>query len=71
MNDKYYYRFDLNFDGDYICGYCSINENTDFFLIENPTFYFTSPSRKYKIEANDNLCNLAKRCVVCFYKINN
>lgn len=71
MNEKDYYQFDLNFHGDSICGYCSINENSNFFTIEKPTFKSKSPNLSYSIKSKDDICYLSKSQVVCYYKIEN
>lgn len=71
MSNKYYYHFDLNFQGDYIRGYSSTDlERRDFAIIENPDLHINNYPFNLENNSSINVLNLSKKHIVCYYKIN-
>lgn len=59
------YQFNLDFNGNYICGH-KISEDANFFSIQDPVLHFSSIQ---EIKPVGNILCLSKNAVICYYKV--
>lgn len=62
-----YYRFNLNFFGDYICDYLEA-ESDGFMNIKEPTIHFKSPTVQHGITETTDYIWLSKNQIVCYFE---